>query len=469
MLIRCNVFPGDRLTYALYAIAAAAAVLVFGNLAVRLAGGKKIQFTFNMLVLASLLSMFAYMLLTGASGVLLGTFSANPFSLLFASLFTVGLMLVNLIAFPYSDEYGDFAVISSFALAGMYVVASSTSLITIFLGLEMSVLPMVFIILFSTRGLESAAKLFIMAAISIAVLSFAIILAYGSTNSFALSYYGKATLLSFAALLFIASLGFEASIFPFNILVPDIYTGAPAYVTAMLGGINKKVGYVALIQVLVILFATSSTAFMVIAILSVLTMFYGNIVALMQRNTKRMLAYSSISQAGYMLIGIAVSGSSGIAATIFQIFSHLFIFIGMLAVIAVLESRNRSEVDDVIGLSGENRFAAFAMSVFMLSLIGLPMTTGFVGKFLLFMSAVNSGLLWLAIFGIINTAISVFYYARVIMAMYASKEGARPLALPLTVSAAIAVCLVITVLFGIFPAPIAGLANSAASFITSVG
>jgi NADH:ubiquinone oxidoreductase subunit 2 (subunit N) len=118
----------------------------------------------------------------------------------------------------------------------------------------------------------------------------------------------------------------------------------------------------------------------------------------------------------------------------------------------------------VIGLSGENNFAAFAMTLFMLSLIGLPLTSGFIGKFLLFISAVNANLVWLAVFGIINTAISVFYYARVIMAMYASKEGARPLAMGRSVQIVVIVCVVITVLFGIFPQPIIGLANSAAGF-----
>ncbi len=442
-----------------------AAAMLLGNLVLSIIGDKRMQFAFNCAVLLALHFSFIYLISTGANEVILNTFSINSFSLFFGLMFTLSLLLVNLIAFTYSENYGDFALISSFALLGMYVVSSAISLITIFIGLELSSLPVVFIILLSKKGLEAAAKLFIMAAVSIAILSFAIVIVYGNTNSFALHSYSQTTLMSFAALLFIAALGFEASIFPFNVLIPDIYTGSSAYVNAMLGGINKKVGFVALMQVLIIIFIASKPIFIFVAVLSVLTMFYGNIVALMQRNTKRMLAYSSISQAGYMLIGIAVANDAGIAATIFQIFSHMFIFIGILAIIAILESKNRNEIDDMIGLSGESSFLAFAMSVFMLSLIGLPFTTGFIGKFLLFISAINANLVWLAIFGIINTALSVFYYARVIMAMYANKEGAHPIAIGQFTQIVIVVCLIITILFGIFPQTIIGLANSAAAFL----
>jgi NADH-quinone oxidoreductase subunit N len=233
----------------------------------------------------------------------------------------------------------------------------------------------------------------------------------------------------------------------------------------MLGGVNKKVGLVALIQVLILVFITDKQLFIFVAVLSVLTMTYGNVVALVQRNTKRMLAYSSISQAGYIMIGIAVATPQGIAASLFQIFSHMFIFIGMMGIIAMLEKKDRNEIDELIGLSGENKYAAFALSLFMLSLIGMPFTTGFIGKFLLFLSAINANLVWLAVIGIINSVVSIFYYVRAIMAMYTEKEGGRPIRMERALAFAVFMCVVITIVFGIYPQPMINLANGAAGFL----
>ena len=324
---------------------------------------------------------------------------------------------------------------------------------------------MVFAILLSKKGIEAAAKLFIMVSIATAVLSFAIVMLYGSTNSFALSSYSSGAIVAFAGLLFIVALGFEASIFPFNVLIPDVYTGSPAYLTGMLGGVNKKVGLVALIQVLILVFIADKQLFIFVAILSVLTMTFGNVVALVQRNTKRMLAYSSISQAGYIMIGIAAATPQGISASLFQIFSHMFIFIGMMGIIAMLERKDRNEIDDLIGLSGENRYAAFALGLFMLSLVGLPFTTGFVGKFLLFLSAINANLVWLAVIGIVNSVISIFYYIKAIMAMYTERSGSRPIRMGSALAFAVFLCVVATIVFGIYPQPIIDLTNSAAGFL----
>lgn len=448
-----------------YILLGIGAVMLLGNLVFRLMNSKKNQFSFNCILLTLLILGFAYFLYSGTNEVFLNTFSINPFSLLFGLLFTISMLFVNILAYSYSDSYSDFSLISTFALLGMFIVSSSVSLITIFIGLELTTLPTVFIILLSKKGIEAATKLFIMSAIAMSILSFAIVMTFGATNSFALGSYPQSIIMTFASLLFIASIGFEASIFPFNVLIPDIYTGSPAYVTAMLGGVNKKVGFVALMQVAILIFIASKPLFLFVAILAVLTMFYGNIVALMQKNTKRMLAYSSISQAGYMLIGIAVSNDAGITATIFQIFSHMFIFIGMMGIIALLEYKNRVDLDDLIGLSSENSLAAFALSLFMLSLIGLPLTTGFVGKFLLFLSAINANLVWLALIGIINTAISVFYYARAIIAMYTNKEGAHPLSLGRGLTFVVIACAAVTIIFGIYPEPIIGLATNAANFL----
>ncbi len=439
------------------------------NLMARISGSRRSQFAINSIMLFALLANLATLLALGYIGAFLNIFSFNPFSLFMATLFTAALLLVNFIAFNYSESYQDFAVISAFALLGMYVVASSMSLITIFLGLELASIPMVFAIMLSRRGIEAATKFFITASIAIAVMSFAIIIVYGATDSFALASYSKSTIMAFAGLLFVAALGFEASIFPFNILLPDVYSGSSAYVTAMLGGINKKVGLAALIQILILVFIADKQLFLFVAFLSVLTMTYGNLVALMQSNTKRMLAYSSVSQAGYILIGIAIATPGGLSASLFQIFAHTFIFIGIMAIVSVLEKKNRTEIDELIGLRGENRYAAFALSLFMLSLMGLPLTTGFFGKFLLFLGAINAGFAWLAFIGIINSVISIFYYIRAISAIYTEKEGGHHVHMEKTLAFTVLVCVVVTLIFGIYPQPVLSLVNNASAFMFRAG
>ncbi len=443
------------------------ALLVAGNLVIRISNKEITQFAFNSLFMILIIALAGYMLYAGTSITTLGLFSLNPFSLFFVMVLTSALLLVSVLAYQYADRFGDFAVLASFSLMGIYMVALANSLITIFIGLELMVIPSVFIVLLSRRSLEAATKLFIMGAISVALLSFAIVTIYGGTDSFALSGAHQSDLLLFAVVLFIASIGFEASVFPFNVLIPDVYEGSPSYATAMLGGINKKVGFMALIQVLVLVFIAFRSAFMIVAILSVATMFYGNVVAIMQKSFKRMLAYSSISQAGYMLIGIAAATSDGITAVLFQVFAHAFLFIGIFAIVSWLESRNRNEIDDLIGLNQENRIAAGAAAIFMLSFIGMPFTTGFIGKFLLFLSAVNAGLVWLAVIGIINTAISIYYYARPIMAMYTVKENAKKAEMNAAVTAVVVICLAITLLFGLYPQPMIQMASNASSFLFS--
>ncbi|MDE1855005.1 MAG: NADH-quinone oxidoreductase subunit N [Candidatus Micrarchaeota archaeon] len=451
-----------------YVFAGLVALLAIGNVVLRIIGGKDRHLVFNLAVLLVLLP--AIYMLGSSPGTHFSMISVNPFSVFFFMLFTATMFLLNLIAYARSKDYNDFALLGAFALTGMYLVVSSVSLITIFLGLELMSIPSAFIVLLSRRqSLEAATKLFIMASVAIAFLSFAVVLVYGSSNSLALQSQQASGLIYFALALFIASLGFEASIFPFNVLLPDVYQGSAGYATAMLGGLNKKVGLAALMQVLILVFISFHLAFTIVAVLAVLTMFYGNLVALVQTNLKRLFAYSSISQAGYILIGIAVATQSGVGASIFQMFAHAFLFIGALGIVAWLESKDRNEINDVIGLYKENRFAAIALTIFMLSFVGLPFTTGFMGKFLIFLSAVNGGLVWLALFGVINSIISIFYYAKVMTAMYTTKFGSYHIKMDRYTFTVIAACLAITLAFGIYPQPMIQAVTGAAGHLIGAG
>ena len=441
------------------------AVLVIGNVALLVLRRKGLQLALNSAVLLLQVLAASYIYAAGHYAVYFGIFSINQFSLFFMLLFGIGMLLANMLYYEFADNYCELAMLGALSLVGMYLVAGSTSLVTMFLGLELVGMPMVFSVLLAKRSLESAAKLFIMASVSIALFSFAMALSMGGNGTLSLSESAYTYLMLFVAVIFIAALGFETSVFPFNVLIPDVYEGAPGYLTGTMGGINKAAGFAALVQVLILVFILYKSAFLVVAVLAVFTMFYGNIAALMQKNLKRLLAYSSISQAGYMLIGIATYAPDGLTGTLFQVFAHSFIFIGMFAMVAWLETRNKHTIHDMAGLARENRFAAFALTLFMLSLIGLPFTTGFVGKLLIFLSAVNSGLLWLALLGIINSIISVYYYAKPIMSMYALEERKKKAHMPSAVAMVVAMCVLLTLLFGIYPQPMINLVTAAAAHL----
>ncbi|MGC8629026.1 MAG: NADH-quinone oxidoreductase subunit N [Candidatus Micrarchaeia archaeon] len=451
----------------IFPIIVLALLLVFGDLLLWFFDRPKINFAFSIVMLA-LLAM-APVAFSQSNQVYLGLVSANPFAAFFFMLFSLGMLLVNVLAYAYSGNYSDFSVLSGFALMGMFCVSFAASLLLIFIGLELVSLPSVFIVLLSRRNsLEAATKYLVMSALAIAVFAFATVLVFGSTGSLALPQTANLGYSVLAFVLFFSSLGFDAAQFPFGILLPDIYEGSSSYATAMLGGVNKKLGFAALIQIVILLFVSLKASFVVAAVFATLTMFYGNIVALTQTNLKRLFAYSSISQAGYIMIGIATGTALGIASSLVQIFAHMFLFIGILAIVAWLEKNSRNDIDSLIGLSSENAFAALSMTVFMLALVGLPFTLGFVGKFMLFLNATVSGLLWLAILGIINSIISIFYYAKAITAIFTRKYQARKERLGYATFSVVLFCLLLVVLLGIYPNPLISFATSAAQYLFGI-
>ena len=454
--------------FTFYIFGVLCAALIFGDLLLNIFSNKRVQVIFNIILLFFIGIIILYAYYNNSYSSILGLFSFNPFSEFFILLFTVGVALINLLYFSFAEDYRELSMLLSFSLIGMYIVALSNSLTGIFIGLELMSIPTVFSILLSKKSLEAATKLFILAAISIAIFSFAMAITYGGLGTLSLikSQYSNIMLVAFV--LFVVSLGFEASIFPFNVLVPDIYEGSPGYITALLGGVNKKVGFAALIQVLILIFIAYHSAFIVIAILSVFTMFYGNIGALMQKNLKRLMAYSSIAQAGYILIGIATASVYGMSGALFQIFAHVFIFIGLLAIIATLERKNMTTIDSIAGLKDKNPFMAFAMVLFMLSLVGLPLTTGFVGKILIFLGAIYAGLAILAVLGVLNSMISLYYYLKIITSIYSKDTLKKHVNVDKYTLSVVVICLAVTILFGIFPQPILNIINSAATYLFSL-
>ena len=422
----------------------------------------EIQFASNILMLVAI-SLIFYNMFSSGIVQLQGYISVSPFSELLAMLLTVSMLLINLLSYGAEKEYHMFGMFSTFALIGMYMVAFAGNFIMVLLGLELMIMPTVFAILSSkTRSTEAAVKLFVISALSISILTFGVVLFYGGTNTISFIQAPTSKVVEIALVFIIASLGFEASISPFNLWVPDTYELSPTYLTGMLGAVNKKVGFIALMEIMLLAFMQYEGTFsMVLAVLSIITMLYGNLVALSQNNVKRLMAYSAISQSGYILIGIAVATQYSISATIFQIIAHSFMFIGVLAIIAYMEQRNRHTINDYLGLFRDNKLAAIAMTVFFLGFIGTPFTTGFIGKFMLFSSAIYGNLLALALVGIISSIISVYYYLKVIMAIFANKEKPSYFKMNANIVAVVVICLAFTLILGIYPAPLISAASSA--------
>ena len=447
--------------WAAYGIVALAALLVASGIAAQFHRRKGVAFWLSTAILLVLAALAAYEFAVSADFVLFGLLHVYAFSMFFAVLFALGLELVNILSYGHSSHFIEISTLLGFAAVGILVVPMAYSLLTIIIAIELTTVPSALMIAIGgKRDLEPAVKLLLLSSIAIAVLAFAVSLVFpydmqlGLTAIAANPSIGGSYIVFLSMVLFIAALAVEAALFPFNLWVPDVYEGAPGNVTALVAGINKKVAMVALIEILFTVFIVSRPAFMAgIAVLSVLTMFFGNLAAMAQTNVKRMFAYSSISQAGYIMVGVAAATQYGLESSAFQIAAHMFMIIGAFAIVLWLEERNIKSVEDYKGLAMRNGFAGIALTIIMLSMAGIPPLMGFMGKFLLFSSAINAGLLTLAFIGILNSFLSIYYYGRLIAAIY-DRRYERKLILDRSVKAVVIAVLVVIVVFGIYPAPL---------------
>jgi NADH-quinone oxidoreductase subunit N len=440
-----------------------------------LSRSKRMAFMLSSLMLVAETAIAAHLVLVGADIVLFGAFHIYAFSALFAALFSFVLLLVNILTYRYSADYSDDLFMLGLVLGGAVIVPAATSLLMLLVSLELVAVPMAFTMLLAGRHrAEAATKFLILGAVSIAAFSFAMVLIFPYDAQLGVSLLGSnagiagSALIMLALVLFVLALGFGAEIFPFDLWVPDVYDGAPSYAVAALASVNKGVAFVVLLELLFVVFAAQKAMFSSMAmLLSVLTMFFGNLIALTQKSVKRMLAYSSISQAGYILIGFAAASQFGIEASIFQLIAHSFMIVGAFAIVLWLESVNLKTVSDYGGLSRRNRFAAFSLTLIMLSMAGIPPLMGFVGKFLLFSSAIDSGALLLAALGILSSLISVLCYAKVISAMYSATDHAK-LRTDRAVAVVAVVALAIVVVFGIYPQPVITAAQLASKALLGI-
>lgn len=433
---------------------------------------EKVSFASTTGILLAILSTSIFSIYSNFNVHVFGILNISPLSSLFLLLFSSGLILIEILAYHDSKDICVFNMLLSFSAVGVFLVSMAYSLLTIFIAIELVSVPTALMILIGgKKNLEAATKLFILGAVSIAVFAFAmaLIMPYNATLSLSsLSInagIGGNYLILLSMVLFIAALSVEAALFPFNLWIPDVYQGSQGHITALLSGINKKVAFVAIIYILFIVFFSYRSEFSgILSIIAVLTMFFGNLVAMVQKNIKRMLAYSSISQAGYILIGLAAISSYGLQASIYQIFAHMFMTIGAFSIVMWMESKKIFDRGDYKGMIHRNGFVAISFTILMLSMAGIPPLMGFVGKFLLFSSAIKSDLLFLALIGIVNSFISIYYYGKVINTMFQRSE--KPyLYLGRNVSFVVGVSLIIIIAIGIYPQPFMSLITHAVSFI----
>jgi len=329
--------------------------------------------------------------------------------------------------------------------------------------------------IFRTRAAgEASMKYFLLGAFASGFFLYGIALIYGSTGSTNLNKIGAAVaagsardpllLIGFGLLL--VGFGFKISSVPFHMWTADVYEGAPTSVTALIATGSKAAAFAALVRVLLqALRPLQGEWAWLFWGLAVLSMTLGNVVAIAQQNLKRMLAYSSIAHVGYMLIGVVAGGSLGNGAVLFYLLIYTFTTAGAFGVILLLERGGEEAVSvgDTAGLAARHPLAALALSVFLLSLVGIPPTAGFVGKVYLFGAAVRSGYIWLAVLGVLNSAVAAYYYLRVIVTMYMREPEGAPTDVAPSFAGALALLVALwgVIQLGIMPAPIFDLAQSA--------
>ncbi len=397
--------------------------------------------------------------------------------------------LTILMSLPYLKmerlHLGEYYGFILLALSGMMVMVSGADLLTIYLGTELmslSLYVMAGLKRSSPRSLEASAKYFVLGAFSSGLLLYGISLLYGLAGSTTLSAIAGAVgsqgfsdpMVMVATILLTVGFGFKLAIVPFHMWTPDVYQGAPTSVTAFMAVASKAASFAAFLRVFVEglggLKADWSVLFL---LLCLITLVLGNMVAIVQTNIKRMLAYSSIAHAGYALIGLVAAGraggesggATGIASVMLYMALYAFMTLGAFAVVAMFRkgSLEGEEIEDFSGLAKRQPLAAFLMLIFMVSLAGIPPTAGFIGKFYVFMAAVESGLTWLAAVALVFAAVSAYYYMRVVMVMYMREPDETAADPPqLVASPALSIVLACAVagviFFGLYPSPLVSLA-----------
>jgi NADH-quinone oxidoreductase subunit N len=413
-----------------------------------------------------------------------GLFRADAFSL-FVHWIVCGaafLVILGSIGYLKRDDLdtAEFCALILFATAGMGVMAGAHELLTAFIGLEMSSIASYILASYrrdAPRSNEAAMKYFLLGSFATAFFLYGIALSFGATGSTHLDLMtplandSAHTLLKIGLGFIFVGLAFKVAAAPFQLWTPDVYEGAPAPVTALLSTGPKAAAFALALRILASVDAAAPLWFWALWVVAALSMCAGNLSAIVQTSVKRMLAYSSIAHAGYILVALTAAAATdhpeaGIAAALFYLVGYALVKLGAFLIVAHLggPGERRVDIEDFTGLGRRQPAMAACLSLFLLSLLGLPITAGFLGKFYVFNAALESNLIWLAIILALNSVIGSYYYLRVVVAMYMREPAAEiPVEpVPWTLAAVLWIAAAGTVYAGLFPARIIDFAAKAA-------
>ena len=425
---------------------------------------------------ASLASTFYLKALPGKA--FNGLLAIDGFSFFFHVLVGTVAALVILGSADYLEREqlrgGEYYALVLFATAGMGVMASAQELVTGFIGLEMSSISSYILAGYrrdAPKSNESAMKYFLLGSFATAFFLYGIALLYGGTGTTILPQMnGSAAppnlmLVRLGLALIFIGLAFKVAAAPFQVWTPDVYEGAPTPVTALFSAGPKAAAFALLLRIFATVTAAQDFWFWALWIAAALTMFVGNLGALVQTNLKRLLAYSSIAHAGYILVAFAARSEIGLAAVLYYLLAYALMKLGAFTVVAHLggTGERHLEIDDYAGLGQRQPFTAAALSLFLLSLLGLPITAGFLGKFYIFKAALDSGLIWLAVLMAVNSVIGAYYYLRVIVVMYMREpqQAVGATRVPVPVATVLLLAAIATVYLGLFPNRVMGFVSQA--------
>jgi NADH-quinone oxidoreductase subunit N len=408
-----------------------------------------------------------------------GMFALDRLAVFFKGLFLFSSALVVLLSHDYLARFdyrpGEYYALVMFATVGMMTMASGANLASIYVGLELMALSTYVLAGYFRREVkshEASAKYFVLGALSSGILLYGLSLLYGATGSLDLSAIARAltagkpsTMALVGVALVACGFLFKVAAVPFHVWTPDVYEGAPTPITAFMSVGPKAAAFAMFVRVFLVgLGPIAADWRWLVGGAAILTMVWGNIAALTQDNVKRMLAYSSIAHAGYALVGLVAGGPAGVQSVLFYMLTYTVTNLGAFGFVILLESRGFAgeTVQDYAGLSRAHPAAAFGMLLFLLSLGGIPPTAGFMGKLYLFAAAVNAGYVWLVVVAVLMSAVSLYYYLRIVLQMYL-RDGVGVEPAPMVASAwverVIWVCGAAVLLVGVLPAPFAALAR----------
>lgn len=461
-------------------LAGLAVIILLIDVFTGIRGSKPYLGIFSLIALAASLILLH---MDDSIGNIDSAFMLDPFSILFKTIILIGTALVILLSMHYLRQHpqvyqGEFYYLMLFAAAGAMVMVSSADLITLYIGLEILSIASYCLAGFRkshVKSSEAAMKYVILGGVSSAFILYGMSFVYGLTGSTSLPVIGyqmtdmylNFSALTLMSLLFmVVGFGFKISSVPFHMWAPDVYEGAPTPVTAFIAVISKVAAFAMMLRLLSFGYSgVFGQWYVYIAILAAMTMIVGNIAALTQNNVKRLMAYSGIAQAGYLLVPVAaaITWDFAFSQIFFYACAYLLMNLGVFAVITVVTEDAKSEaIASFAGLHQRSPFLAFSMSVFLLSLAGLPVTAGFFGKFYIFLGVMTRGMYWLAAVMALTSICSFYYYFSIIKQMYMQPTYRETLKAPASLSVVVWFCLLGTLVLGVMP-------NLLTNFLNGVG